>query len=473
MTYTNIIATVGPSCESLEMLEDLAKEGVGVFRFNFSHGTHAYHKRGMDHVRSMSEKGESKYALLLDTKGPEIRTADLKHPVKLKKDDLITLTVQHGSYEDMGKIEVNYDGFVDDVSVGDKILVDNGTINFLVKEKTEQDVVCEILDGGTLKSRRHINLPGVDPSMATITKKDWKDIDFGIAENVDFIALSFVRREDEIFELRSYLKKKGAEHIKIIAKIESYEATQNLEAIIKAADGIMVARGDLGAEVPFEQVPRLQRDIVRLSMYYRTPVIVATHMLESMIEHPIPTRAEVNDVSMAVWQKADCIMMSGETASGKYPLKSTIAMASIAQEVEKDLQYEQEGWEVEVLDDKMAFAELASRVGESTDDIESIVVITKSGTMARYVSSFRPSLPLFVCTERDSVQRQMQLHWGCEGMKIDFDREHPDLTAINAEKEILRIYPEKKGSKYFLVTELLEDKKFIPTLQVRTLDGKG
>ena len=471
MQFTNMIATVGPSCKTPEILDELMESGVGIFRFNFSHGTYASQQESIEMVRAAAEKRNHRAAILLDTKGPEIRTADLKDPAELEKDGEVILTVEHGTYEENGKIQVNYDDFVGDVSVGDKILIDNGTINFLVESKTETDVVCKILDGGTLKSRRHINLPGVDPSLATITKKDWEDIAFGVKQGVDFIALSFVRSSAAVEELRDYLKKEGAEHIKIIAKIESYEATQNLEGIIRSADGAMVARGDLGAEVPFAQVPALQQEIVRLSIFYRKPVIVATHMLESMIEHPIPTRAEVNDIALAVWQRADCIMMSGETASGKYPIKSAQAMGSVVREIEKDFAFQETHLEVEVESDKVNFAQMAAQMVKDADDLACIVVISRSGNMARNVAAFRPALPIVVCTSGDAISRQMEMVWGCHGITIEFDSEVPEHTVIMAETAILKEQKNLQGSKYLLVSEFKEGERFVPTLQVRTLDG--
>lgn len=463
---------MGPSCKTPEILSELFDAGVGICRFNFSHGTYEEQQSSMEMVREVAQKKNHSIALLLDTKGPEIRTADLKHPVALEKGQQIILTVEHGMFEDIGKIQVNYDDFVGDVSVGDTILIDNGTINFLVEEKTDQDVICRVLDGGTLKSRRHINLPGVDPSLETITPKDWEDIAFGVKNGVDFIALSFVRSDEAIIELREYLKKEGAGHIKIIAKIESYEATQNLEKIIRAADGAMVARGDLGAEVPFAQVPALQQEIIRLCVFYRKPVIVATHMLESMIEHPIPTRAEVNDIALAVWQRADCVMMSGETASGKYPIKSAQAMAAVVAEIEKDFRFDMAAYEVEVNSDKVNFAHMAAQMVYDANDLSCLVVISASGNMARNVSAFRPPLPIIVCTSSDEMKRQMEMVWGCHGIAIEFDSQTPENTVVLAEKAILKEKPALKGKKYLLVSEFKEGDRFVPTLQVRTLDGK-
>lgn len=472
MNFTNIIATVGPSCNTPEILGELFDAGVGICRFNFSHGTYEEHADAMKMVREVSEKKKHGVAYLLDTKGPEIRTSDLKDPMVLQKGEQIILTVEHGTFEELGKIQVNYDDFVGDVSVGDTILIDNGTINFLVEEKTEKDVICRVLDGGTLKSRRHINLPGVDPSLATITPKDWEDIAFGIQQGIDFIALSFVRSDVAIFELREYLKKQGAEHIKIIAKIESYEATQNMEDIIRAADGAMVARGDLGAEVPFAKVPALQQEIIRLCVFYRKPVIVATHMLESMIEHPIPTRAEVNDIALAVWQRADCVMMSGETASGKYPVKSAQAMAAVVREIEKDFRFDIATYEVEVDSDKVNFAHMAAQMVYDANDLSCIVVISSSGNMARNVSAFRPPLPIIVCASSDEIKRQMEMVWGCHGITIAFDSQTPENTVVLAEQAILQEKSSLKGKKYLLVSEFKEGDRFVPTLQVRMLDGE-
>ncbi len=465
MKQTKIVATIGPVSESYESLEALANAGVNVFRLNFSHGSHEWHGEVMKRIRRLNKKNGWSLAILLDTKGPEIRTGDLKHPIMLKKGEELILSTQAGEYDVTGKLGVSYDAFVGDVEVDEKILVDNGVINLIVKSKTKTDVVCEILDEGEITSRRHLNLPGKEISLEAITEKDWADIEFGVEMGVDFIALSFVRQADDVREVKAYLEKKKAK-IDVISKIESFEATKHLGSITEASDGIMVARGDLGAEIPFSQVPRVQYELITLCSQYRKPVIVATHMLESMIENPMPTRAEVTDISHAVWQRADCVMLSGETAGGEYPLKSVETMDEIARETEKDYGKKKKLRDLEICSERDEFAKLAARMPHDLDDVKAIVVVTRSGETAQLVSAFRPSVPIFAFTNDTVVRRKLQLVWGVTGFRIDFSST-PNVTIERAREQFLKLHPEWEGQKYVLVSDTLVEEAFIPTLQIR------
>ena len=466
MRKTKIIATIGPVSESYEQLEILAQAGVNVFRLNFSHGTHEWHENVIKRIKRLNKEHFGKCAILLDTKGPEIRSGDLRVPVELETGDKLTLSTRAGDYAKTGKVGVSYDAFVNDVEVGEKILVDSGVMCWKVLSKDETDVMCEVVDGGTLTSRRHLNIPGKDVSLEAITEKDWSDIDFGIAMGVDFIALSFVRHADEIYELKDYLRK---QHHKaaIIAKIESFEATNNLEEIIQAADGVMVARGDLGAEIEMAEVPGWQLKIVEMSAHYKKPVIVATHMLESMIEHPVPTRAEVTDISAAVWQSADAVMLSGETANGEYPVRSVETMRDIVKVAERSASTE-EIRDLPLLNEREAFALTACSMPLGLPEIEAIVVITRSGQTAHFVSSFRPGVPIFAFTNETKTRRQMQLVWGVSSYLIDFSAD-PEKTIQRAEEAFLRCHPEWANRKYVLVSDFIVEGKFIPTIQVRDL----
>jgi pyruvate kinase len=464
---TKIVATIGPVSSNYESLEALAKAGVNVFRLNFSHGTHEWHGEVIKRIKRLNQKSTESYAILLDTKGPEIRTGDIKKPIFLEKDSELILTVDKTPYEESGKIEVSYDAFINDVEVGEKILVDNGVINLEITKKTDKDIYCKVLDGGELSSRRHLNLPMKDVSLASITKKDWKDIDFGIEMGVDFIALSFVRKADEIYEVKKYLAEKNAK-IDIIAKIESYEATKHIGVITEAADGIMVARGDLGAEIPFYQVPRIQRELVSTAGKFQKPVIVATHMLESMIQNPIPTRAETTDVSEAAWQRADAVMLSGETAGGKYPIKSVETMAKIVQEAEKNYLETRKIREIEVSSDRSEFAKIAARMAFDLDNIAAIFVITRSGYMGNLVSSFRPKVPIFAFTNEPKTRRKMDLLWGVQSFRIEFSST-PQKTIERAQDHFTRHInmDEFKNKKFILISDMLVEGTFIPTLQIR------
>lgn len=463
--HTKIVATVGPACDNFEMLVKLAESGVNVFRLNFSHGTHESHGKVIKLIKRLNKKMSEGCAILLDTKGPEIRTGDLKTPIEVKAGEKVVLTVDGSEYEVTGKLGVNYDGFIDDVDVGEKILVDNGVMNFRVLEKVGKDIICEVIDGGVITSRRHLNLPGKDISLESITEKDWKDIKFGVEMGVDFIALSFVRKSTEIYELKAFLKEQNVK-IDVIAKIESYEATKHLGTICEASDGVMVARGDLGAEVPFSQVPRLQRDIIHTASQFQKPVIVATHMLETMIHNPIPTRAEVTDISEAVWQRADAIMLSGETAGGAYPLKSVQTMAEVAIETENDYLSTRKIRNIEVDSERAEFARLAAKTVRDLKEIKAILVITRSGYMANLVSSFRPSVPIFAFTNETGARRKMNLLWGVSSFRIDFSSQ-PQKTIQRAKERFLKLHPEWKGSRFVLVSDFLVEDEFVPTLQIR------
>ena len=466
MRKTKIVATIGPvSCE-YDQLKALAEAGVNIFRLNFSHGTHEWHGEVIKRIKRLNQEMPEKYAILLDTKGPEIRSGDLKKPIPLNVGDEVILSIDHPDYEKDGKISVNYDGFVSDVSVGDKILVDSGIMSWEVISKTEVDVVCKVLDEGELTSRRHLNIPGKDVSLDPITPKDWEDINFGIEMGVDFIALSFVRHAEEINTLKDYLHKKKSK-ISIIAKIESYEATNHLGVITKAADGIMVARGDLGAEVSMAEVPALQIEIIETAAQYKKPVIVATHMLESMIEHPVPTRAEVTDISTAVWQSTDATMLSGESAGGEYPVRSVETMSEIIIEAEK-ISGENPLRNLVVSDEREAFALTAATMPFDLPEVEAIMVITRSGQTARLVSSFRPHVPIFAFTNETTTRRQLQLVWGVHAQLIDFSSV-PEKTIERAEAAFLAQNPDWKGRRYVLVSDFIVEDKFIPTLQVRDL----
>ena len=465
--HTKIVATVGPACSAFESLKILAEKGANIFRLNFSHGTHEAHGEVIKRLRRLNQKRTENVAILLDTKGPEIRTGDRQQPLVLEKNQTIILTTDFSAAaKKAGKIPVNYDAFIHDVEVGERVLVDNGVINLQVEKKSGKDVICRVLDGGELGSRRHLNLPGKDISLQSITEKDWADIAFGIEMGVDFLALSFVRRQAEILEIRKFLRQQKSS-AKIIAKIETAEAVKNLAEILEAADGVMVARGDLGAEIPFSQVPRVQREIVRAAAEHQKPAIVATHMLESMIENPIPTRAEVTDIAEAVWQRADCVMLSGETAAGKYPEKSVETMAEVICETEKNClatrSYRQ--W-LGGGNFRTEFCKVAAKMAEDLEEISSILVITRSGFMANQISGFRPKVPIFAFTNEPAARRQMQILWGVRPFRIEFS-DHPQTTIERSRQKLLSEIPEQKGQKYILISDFLVDEVFVPTLQIR------
>jgi len=314
MRKTKIICTLGPATQKTETLQQLIQKGADVFRFNMSHAGHGWVREQVARIRQLSHKTARSVAILLDTQGPAIRTGDLKKDLDLKRGDVLEFTVRGARKIEKYSVDVNYPGFVGDVSVGDRILVDSGLLKVAVIKKGKNRVLCKVITPGRLGSRRHINLPGVHVNLPPLTKKDIIDLTLGVELGVDFVALSFVRRKSDLEELRRFLVKKKS-HAMIVAKIEDQSAVKQLDEMIAAADVVMIARGDLGIECPMEELPIIQRRIVKQCIHLGKPVIVATQMLESMIQNPVPTRAEITDVANAVFEQTDAIMLSGETTS--------------------------------------------------------------------------------------------------------------------------------------------------------------
>lgn len=467
MKRTKIVATIGPATNKYAELKKLGQAGVNIFRLNFSHGSHEIHKEVIDQVRKLNQDTGENYALMIDTKGPEIRTSDLEAPLNLKKNQEITLTIDDVTYETHQKIKINYPGFIKDVTPGQVILIDNGVMNFKVLEVKGSDVLCKVLDGGELTGRRHVNLPGQDISLESITEKDWKDIAFAVEQKVDFLALSFIRSAKDIQQIKDFLQKHNSD-IQVITKVETLRATQRIDELFEVSDGIMVARGDLGAEIPFEKVPIVQWEIAQKGALYKKPVIVATHMMESMIEDPIPTRAEITDVFSAVWQKNDAIMLSGETSVGKYPIKCVEAMDRIARETEKTYLKERSIRTIHPHTDKEGFCKNASDMAEDIESVNSIIVITRSGQTAKLLASFRPQVPIHAFTENPGVCRKMSLLWGTQGYVLKLEKD-PEKTIQKAIELLLTRYPKLKGKKCVILSNILVDQKMTEALQVRIL----
>ncbi|MFT6754353.1 MAG: pyruvate kinase, partial [Candidatus Azotimanducaceae bacterium] len=375
MRKTKIICTIGPASNSYDMLEKLAAAGMDIVRLNMSHGDHESAAKVIKSIQTLNKKITHPIAVLLDTQGPEIRTGDLATELELKNGSIISITVRDNVDVESTSIHINYDDLIDTVSVGDRITVDNGIINFEVLEKkTDGTMTCKVIDGGILKSKRHVNLPGIRVNLPAITKKDRADILFALEHQVDFIALSFVREAADIAELKELLGDKIGK-IKIIAKIEDQSGVKNLEEILEASDGIMVARGDLGVEINVAEMPNVQRRIVRLCAERGKRVIVATHLLESMIENPIPTRAEVTDVANAIYEEVDAVMLSGETTVGKHPVRCVEQLVEIAviTEAITGLEFTKK---LKSKSDKQSLAVTAVSLAESLE-AKGIVVITR------------------------------------------------------------------------------------------------
>ncbi|MEO5802343.1 MAG: pyruvate kinase, partial [Verrucomicrobiota bacterium] len=334
MRKTKIIATLGPATDSPEMLGRMIDSGMNVARLNMSHAPHDWVRRVVKDIRELAAARNVSIGILMDTQGPAIRTGELKTALDLKPGQKFTLTVRGEKSEEESSVDVNYENFVNDINVGDTVLLDNGEIQMKVLKKFANKIECEVLTPGKLGSRRHINLPGVKVSLPALTGKDLQDVALGLELGVDFIALSFVREAKDIRQLKAVVANATHKPL-IVAKIEDQQAVTNLKEIIQESDALMIARGDLGIEVPYEELPIIQRRAVKYCLRIGRPVIVATHMLESMIENPIPTRAEVTDVANAVYEQADAIMLSGETTVGKYPLKCLEVMNRVAERIER------------------------------------------------------------------------------------------------------------------------------------------
>ncbi|XP_027159241.1 plastidial pyruvate kinase 2 [Coffea eugenioides] len=428
---TKIVCTIGPSTNTREMIWKLAEAGMNVARLNMSHGDHASHQKVIDLVKEYNAQAKDNViAIMLDTKGPEVRSGDLPQPIMLQPGQEFTFTIKRG-VGTADCVSVNYDDFVNDVEVGDMLLVDGGMMSLLVTSKTEDSVKCEVVDGGELKSRRHLNVRGKSATLPSITEKDWDDIKFGVDNKVDFYAVSFVKDAAVVHELKNYLQSSGAD-IHVIVKIESADSIPNLHSIITASDGAMVARGDLGAELPIEEVPLLQEEIIRICRSMGKAVIVATNMLESMIVHPTPTRAEVSDIAIAVREGADAVMLSGETAHGKFPLKAVKVMHTVSLRTEATMVGGERPHNLGQAFKKHMSEMFAFHATMMSNTLgTSIVVFTRTGFMAILLSHYRPSGTIFAFTNEKRVQQRLALYQGVCPIYMEF-MDEAETTFSNA-----------------------------------------
>ncbi len=426
---TKIVCTIGPSTSTWDGLAGLAHAGMNLARLNMSHGDHASHLQVIRNLKSLSKKLAHPVSILMDLQGPEIRTGELAESLDLKAGDVFYFSVLADDAEERS-VHVNYLDLVKDLRVGERVTVDNGLINLEVLEVLEHRLKCRVLDGGTLGSRKHVNLPGVRVNLPSITKKDREDIAFALEEDVDFIALSFVRGAQDVLEVRKIVDDAGG-HQRLIAKIENQEGVDNFEAILEAADGIMVARGDLGVEVAFEELPVLQRDMVRSCAIAGKPIIVATHLLESMIDNPLPTRAEVTDVANAVYEQADAIMLSGETAAGKYPVRCVEVLDTIARRIETAPGLDFYKQRAAPTNQRAHIAQGACRLADSLG-AKAIVVMTRRGYFGQLVASYRPQRAIiYAFTNMSTTRRKLWLLRGVIPFRMNLSKD-PEKTIVNA-----------------------------------------
>lgn len=425
MKKTKIVCTMGPNTNDLDLMRTLVREGMDIARFNFSHGDHAEQKERMDNLKRIRKEEGKHIAILLDTKGPEIRTGLLQdgQKVQLVDGDEFILTTEE-IVGDNKRVSITYEGLVEDAQIGGKILIDDGLIELKVKDIQGKDIVCEIINGGELGQRKGVNVPNVPIHLPAITEKDKEDIRFGVEQEVDFIAASFVRNAECIREIKALLRECGAPYTPVIAKIENAEGIDNLDEILAIADGIMVARGDLGVEIPAEEVPYIQKMMIRKCKEVYKPVITATQMLDSMMRNPRPTRAEVTDVANAVYDGTDAVMLSGETAQGKYPVEALKMMVQICENTESHLDHE------EILSKmkKQRMKDTTSALGYATVstatnlDAKCIIAPTGSGATARVISKFHPKMDVLAVSPNDRALRRMQIYWGVRPYEsLEFD----------------------------------------------------
>jgi pyruvate kinase len=450
-TKTKIIATIGPSTNKYDDLKDLHIAGMDVARINMSHASHTDALNVIESIHKLNKNQSNLYGpigILLDTQGPEIRTGLSQSDVDLKIGDIVNLTIRDDVDVETSSIKINYKGLIKSVYKGSKISIDNGLLNFKVLAKDNKNLKCKVLDGGTLGSKRHVNLPGVRVDLPSITNKDRKDINFGIENNVSFIALSFVRSAKDILTLRSILNKKKSS-IKIIAKIENQEGLDNIHEITKAADIVMVARGDLGIETDLADLPNIQRRIMYASAKWGRRSIVATHLLESMIHNPTPTRAEVTDVANAIYEGADAVMLSGETSVGKYPTQCIKMLKKIAIKTEhfRTLGYEK------FLQDNSDWQNIAQGARDLADRInaDGIIVITRSGQTANVVSNTKPfRMPVHAFTNNLDTYYHLSLIGGIEPHFIK-SIVNQSNTILKIKKKMVASKNSKKSSKYVFI----------------------
>lgn len=470
--HTKVIATIGPATEPEEVMAGLITKGIDVCRLNMAHASHDWCRMIVARIRKMSAQVDRQVALMMDVKGPEIRTGDLPQPLQLRRDDEVDF---YTSYDAMvarhdqvvPAVTVNYPGFVKDLKVGDTVLVDSGLIRMRVVAKGPHHVRCSARTPGPLGNRRHINLPGVDVNLPCLTEKDKRDICLGIELGCEFFALSFVRTPDDLDIMRRYISEQGSQ-ARIIAKVEDQSGVRNLEDIIRASDGLMVARGDLGIEVPYEDLPLLQRRAVKICRELGKPVIIATHMLESMISSPMPTRAEITDVANAVFEQADCVMLSGETSVGQYPEECVEVLSRIITKIELG--------EGPLYNDAIQLRTPKAKMLRSAVilaaelDGAAILVYTRSGFLAQVLSALRPrKSPIYAFTDVPLVFSQMLPLWGIEPFFMEFSND-PEKTMQAAFDRLRKGSWCKTGDTLVAITNVLAGERIIDSIQIRVVE---
>ena len=426
---TKIVCTLGPSTDKGDVLRQLMQEGMNVARFNFSHGSHEEQKARLDKLVALREELDLPVAALLDTKGPEIRLKELKGgKADLKEGQLFTLAL--GDFVgDASRVAITYEDLHNDVKAGDRILIDDGLIEMKVVRLDGTDIVCEVINGGMISNKKGVNVPNVELSMPFISETDYSDIVFGIENGFDFIAASFTRTADDILQIRKILEEHDCKSVNIIAKIENKQGVDNIDDIIRVSDGIMVARGDMGVEIPMEDVPVIQKILIEKVYKAGKQVITATQMLDSMMKHPRPTRAEATDVANAVYDGTSAIMLSGETAAGDYPVEALQTMVKIASRTEQDINYMSRLKKRSILTNPDITNAIAHATCTTAMDLNAsaIITVSNSGRTARMVSKYRPACPIIGCSVNKDVCRKMSLSWGVTPLLVELKHNSDEL----------------------------------------------
>lgn len=415
MRKTKIVCTIGPACNDKETIGEMIKSGMNVARLNFSHGDHKYHKNNIDIIKQLRKEMQIPIAIMLDTKGPEIRVKSFENgTVFLKENSIFILTTENIEGNEQ-TVSITYKDLPKQLKKGDKVLIDDGKIELSVLKTTETKVECKVITGGKLSDNKGVNIPNVSLDLPYLNERDKSDILFGVENEVDFVAASFVRSKEDVIELRNFINYNGGHGIKIISKIENMEGVNNFDEILKYSDGIMVARGDLGVEIEYELLPGIQKRFILKCYKSGKMVITATQMLDSMINSPTPTRAEITDVANAVFDGTSAVMLSGETAAGKYPVHSVEVMAKIVTQAEKDAFdmkiYNNVDYELDTTDTTNALCDAACTTARDIN-AKAIIALTKSGQTARRMSKFRPFEPIVAATPEEKTYNQLSLSWG-------------------------------------------------------------
>lgn len=429
MRKTKIICTLGPSTDKDDILKEMILSGMDVARFNFSHADYEEHLGRLKKIEKLREELKLPVATLMDTKGPEIRIGTFKdnQKIKLKEGQTFTLTTRNIEGNE-NQVSISYPSLIYDVEIGTRILIDDGLIEMTVVEMNTTDIICRVKNSGTISNKKGVNVPGVHLSMPFISEKDREDILFAIEHKFDFIAASFVRTADDVYEIRKMLNKHHSQ-TKIIAKIENLKGVENIDAIIKAADGIMIARGDMGVEIPYEELPSLQKLIIKKVYNSGKQVITATQMLDSMIKNPRPTRAEITDVANAIYDGTSAIMLSGETASGNYPVEALKAMVKITIRTEEDIDYKKRFHMLDVSENPDITDAISRATVTTAYDLNAkmIITVTTSGRTARMISRYRPQCMVMGCTTDPVVCRQLNMAWGITPLLIAVEHDTFEL----------------------------------------------